>query len=106
MKMEQKLVKCFAPICEWTYENPPARGLEMRKWHWGPLPPKMSKLSIKIRTGYQYVGYLYYSETKMGRTKLSIGLHAVRGLGVGHSCFWRKKHHIQFLWDSQVGSIL
>jgi len=54
----------------------PAMVTDVIKWHWGPPASKLSKI-IQIRTGRQYVGYVYYS----------VNLNwAAYGPRVGHSC--------------------
>jgi len=42
----RKLVKRFAPRCQWTYGNPPARSTDVTKWHWGTTESKISILRL------------------------------------------------------------
>jgi len=42
----RKLVNSYAPRCQWTYENLPARSTDVIMRHWGPPVPKMSNLRL------------------------------------------------------------
>jgi len=65
-------VKSCAPRCQWAYGNVPARSTDVIS---GTKIHGINVKFIKIKTGCQYIGYLYYSENKPGP-------HAGRGLDI------------------------